>query len=380
MVTVAIVNLRSGGRNCAEYSLRRLRAEYGENHVFAIVSGKPNDYRKGVSEFFSTLAPDVIVVAGGDGTMSFAMDVIKEIQEAGGLGRGKGRLVPFPLGTGNDLSCTLGYGTGFARWAFFGEFRFQRMMKRYASAKHSHLDRWALSYSALDPTSGRWTVVEQKTMNNYFSIGLDAAVANRLNAFRQKHPHLFFTRPAIKLWYAFFGVLSAVLQPEFGDTTTVTIDGKVMKLPPNAKVIVVTNVLTYAGGSLLWNPTGETTTAVHRPQSISDGVVEVSYLTGVVHLSLVRLNWAYGTNVGQGREVVIECNPQNHFQYDGEPLDAPAKQRGRARFRVTAYAKADVLQSTLEKPSIWMDMFFSLLYLALFIVPVVIAYSLWPSQ
>lgn len=46
-----------------------------------------------------------IIVAGGDGTVSLALDAISELER-------KLPVAILPLGTGNDLSRTLGWGSG----------------------------------------------------------------------------------------------------------------------------------------------------------------------------------------------------------------------------------------------------------------------------
>ncbi|KAL7701272.1 diacylglycerol kinase-like protein [Lotmaria passim] len=336
---VALVNLRSGGRNAAEYVLRRLRERLGEEHVWVLFSSGDAELDNTELELFLRKdCPKFIVVAGGDGTISFVMDKVKKLQTKHLLARDRGIVAPFPLGTGNDLSFTLGFGSGFARWVVLGGVRFQRLFRSYEVARVINVDRWSLRVSTT--RQGQTQRVEHAyVLNNYFSIGFDAAVANRLNRFRKRHPHLFMTRPVVKLWYAAFAAMALFTEKKIGATIALTVDGQCVAVPRSAKAVAVCNMLSYAGGAVAWNGAAHDRYAT---PSVCDGKVEVVCFYGIWHLALVRLGWCYGTKLGQGSQVAIETACHS-CQFDGEEVSDVVSAAGTTTIRIERYAGSDCL-------------------------------------
>ncbi|KAG5491441.1 hypothetical protein JIQ42_01343 [Leishmania sp. Namibia] len=338
-VSVALVNLRSGGRRSAEYVLQKLRNTLGADRVWVLFrEGTAERHRAELELFLRKQAPDYVIVAGGDGTISFAMDVIKRLQNQHLLSPNRGVIAPFPLGTGNDFSYTLGFGSGFARWIVLGERRFQRLMRAYETAATINVDRWSLHVTT---TTARHPggFVHSYVLNNYFSIGFDAAVANRLNRFRGRHRSLFATRPVVKLWYAAFAIMALFTEKKIGSSVLLDIDGRHVLVPVSAKSVAVCNMLTYAGGAVAWN--GDAVDQYAKP-SVCDGRVEVVCFYGIWHLALVRLGWCYGTKLGQGSAVCIEtvCPA---CQFDGEEVLHVADAAGKSVFRIRHFSTSECL-------------------------------------
>ncbi|KAK7198892.1 diacylglycerol kinase-like protein [Novymonas esmeraldas] len=336
---VALVNLRSGGRRAAEDVLRRLSDTLGADRVWVLFeSVNAESHRAELEVFLREQAPQHVIVAGGDGTISFVMDVIKRLQDQRLLSPSRGVIAPFPLGTGNDLSITLGFGSGFARWVVLGGRRFRRLMRTYDTASTTKVDRWLLSVattSAQHPGG----LAHEYVLNNYFSVGFDAAVASRLNGFRGRHPHLFTTRPVVKLWYAVFAVMALFTEEKIGSAVSLDIDGRRVRVPASAKSVAVCNMLTYAGGAVAWNAAAADHYA--RP-SVCDGCVEVVCFYGIWHLALVRLGWSYGVKLGQGSSVHLETGPLS-CQFDGEEVLNVTDTGGRSTFHVSRFSHSECL-------------------------------------
>jgi diacylglycerol kinase (ATP) len=336
----ALVNLRSGGRNAATYVLRKLRERLGEEHVFELFStGDAERDQAALELFISKTSPQFFIVAGGDGTISYVMDEVKKLQSKNLLPHDNGIIAPFPLGTGNDLSFTLGFGSGFARWIVLGGVRLRRLLSTYDTASITKVDRWSLQVSMTTARQQPQHAEHSYILNNYFSIGFDAAVANRLNHFRKQHPHLFVTRPIVKLWYAVFAAIALLTEKKIGATIVLSIDGQRVTVPRSAKSVAVCNMLSYAGGSVAWDSSARD---CYATPSICDGKVEVVCFNGIWHLAFVRLGWRYGTKLGQGHRVSIETACHS-CQFDGEEVSDVVDPAGKMAIRIERCTDSECL-------------------------------------
>ncbi|PNJ65925.1 DGKE isoform 3 [Pongo abelii] len=77
-----------------------------------------------------------VLVCGGDGTVGWVLDAVDDMKI-----KGQEKYIPqvavLPLGTGNDLSNTLGWGTGYA-----GEIPVAQVLRNVMEADGIKLDRW----------------------------------------------------------------------------------------------------------------------------------------------------------------------------------------------------------------------------------------------
>lgn len=226
----------------------------------------------------------VLVACGGDGTVSHALE---STWHCGGT-------VPvgiIPLGTGNDLSRQLGWGAQAPSGAAL-----DRHLKRLGTATVRRMDRWILQ-----GPSG------ERSWFNYWSTGLDAAVALRFHRLRQDKPWLFRHR-LINL--GIYGVLGCA-------TALQHLDGAVhcatVEVPAQAGALLITNIRHWAGG-------------VRLPSVITDddGLCDGFALETGLGLALTTLGWRQPRHLAAAATWTITTTCTLPMQCDGEPFLAEA--------------------------------------------------------
>jgi diacylglycerol kinase (ATP) len=129
-------------------------------------------------EYFKNVKDVMVVVGGGDGTMGGLVDPIHAM-----LGKDV-NLIPFPLGTGNDLSRAMGWGEGIK--SVYDVKYFLKGLEN--KPMKTRLDRWRIRItSRANPAK----VLLDEKMLLYFGIGLDAKFSYRFNNIRKKYPVFF---------------------------------------------------------------------------------------------------------------------------------------------------------------------------------------------
>ncbi|XP_052181606.1 diacylglycerol kinase 3-like isoform X2 [Diospyros lotus] len=160
-------------------------------------------------------------VAGGDGTVGWVLGCLGELHVQ------RREPVPptavIPLGTGNDLSRSFGWGGSFP---FNWKSAIKNTLDRAGRGQECHLDSWNISISmpakeivhrphCLKPVKECYLdqgleigVLPEKVsyykgvFYNYFSIGMDAQVAYGFHNLREKKPHLAKGPVSNKLIYS----------------------------------------------------------------------------------------------------------------------------------------------------------------------------------
>lgn len=317
----ALVNKFSGERNAATFIKEELEHWLTPERVFDLFPYP--DLPPAIEEakaFVKHLVPDVLIVAGGDGTVSLAMDIVDSIRSESLLGP---PIAILPMGTGNDLSRSLGFGGGYIKPTINAVENFKKLLYKTSSGTPISVDRFCVTMSLMKSSNGESlssTLVQPLSVpfTNYFSIGFDAKIARNFNEFRHKHPTACHSRTMNKVWYGCIGCESICTFSTFSPKRTcIMIDGKPVKEPSDSKAIVVCNVITYAAGNILW----EDTRKKFSPVSLNDGLVEVCSLTGPWHIVGIATHTRKAKKLGQGKAVDIVVSADYCAQYDGEPIE-----------------------------------------------------------
>ncbi|KAL5842294.1 hypothetical protein ACOSQ3_012897 [Xanthoceras sorbifolium] len=197
---VVFVNSSSGGRYGPELK-QRLQQVMGPEQGFDLSDVKPNEFVEETREKIR------VVVAGGDGTVGWVLGSLGELNK-----QGREPVPPvgiIPLGTGNDLARSFGWGGTFP---FAWKSAVKKTLNRAGTGPICHLDSWHItmqvqSSEVVDPPyslkpAGECALDQGLTIEgelpekvnsyegvfyNYFSVGMDAQVAYGFHHLRNEN-------------------------------------------------------------------------------------------------------------------------------------------------------------------------------------------------
>jgi len=360
---VAYVNSGSGGgKGSVIYG--DLVTILGKDHVFDLKDCRkdnmPEDHL-----FKFALDPMVRVLAcGGDGTIGWIETAIDKVWEKVlgpdvtlGLTSYADHLpvAIIPLGTGNDLSRSFGWGGTYNKKMVRRSY-----MSEVATASLSHLDRWRcviIPESTLDEETRAWVPqmlqeqmkgAEEKELIsdlfesmraanqpedneddalseegeggnaqafdgifcNYFSIGFDAKIAFNFHKEREKHPDRFTSPFKNKLIYA---KKSMAKSPRLKGRVKLLVAGAddqlhEIAIPSNCRSIVLMNIQSYGGGNKLLSE-----------GSKSDGLIEVFFMSSLAKMVGAAITPVKCEVAAKAKRVVLKTEKVVHCQVDGEP-------------------------------------------------------------
>lgn len=238
--------------------------------------------------------PDLVIAAGGDGTVAALLEAQRRLE-------GRPPVAVWPLGTGNDLARSVGWGPLAVTSGNLE--RFLALLGRGRERRH---DRWVLA----GPDG-------ERAFHCYWSAGLDARIARRFHASRHHQPWLF---PGGQLNKALYGLAGLA---EIGGPLRALLGG--LPLPGWTQALLVSNIPSYAGG-----------VCVDRCIRADDGRAEVHGFGGQVRQALALCGLRPARHLGGGSQLEIALPQRVAMQVDGEPFLAPPgnwrlERRGSAR-------------------------------------------------
>lgn len=260
-----------------------------------------------------------ILVAGGDGTVRWVVEAMEKVNWA--EGEEKCPVGVLPLGTGNDFSRVTGWGVGYTGQAK-NDRKIDALMARVLTSDIKKMDRWEVNISATDAEDAEDASPRSETLVNYFSIGVDARIANSFHHAREKHPGCFKSRLTNQAIYAALGgYFLFVRRPKLHNIFTLKVDGQVVKVPSSCMSIVVLNIDSFAAGCRLWGKPPPKTG--FKPVDMNDGMVEVLAVWGAAELGIKKLTKQNASRIAQGHNVEIipidGVTKKVDYQVDGEP-------------------------------------------------------------
>jgi len=235
---IAFVNPRSGGQK-GRIVLERLKNYLHKDNVFDLTKGGP----KPGLEKHKHKNNLKIIACGGDGTVGWVLSVLDEMD----FGDNLPAVSILPLGTGNDLARTLGWGGGY---------------------NNESMELFLNKVIAQLPLT---------VINNYFSIGADSKIALDFHEAREKNPEQFTSQAFNKIEYVknynrelFNQSCKNIIQ----SIKVLECDGvdclpKIQEM--NCHSIVIVNIPSYMAGKKPWKNGEEG----FSDQSYSDGKLEI---------------------------------------------------------------------------------------------------------
>jgi diacylglycerol kinase (ATP) len=250
-----------------------------------------------------------LIACGGDGTASHALDCAWQVAQSNGTAPVPVGIIP--LGTGNDLARSLGWGGSAPTAAAL-----DRMLARLVAAPIRHLDRWELTGPNLT-----------RTWFNYWSLGIDARVALGFHHLRDRHPYLFRLQALNLALYATIGLgqVPPRLDQRIGN----------LSLPVWTRGLVICNIASWAGGVRL-----------HPGIRADDGHADAFALAAGIPLGLATGRVRQPLRLGTRREWTIDLRQPTSMQCDGEPFVARS-----GRYRAHCHGQALVLINDVAENS-----------------------------
>ncbi|KAL4335808.1 hypothetical protein GQ457_07G041650 [Hibiscus cannabinus] len=372
---VVFINPRSGGR-IGPVLKERLQQLISEEQVFDLQDVKPHDFvRYGLAclEKWANngdfCAKEIrqnirVLVAGGDGTVGWVLGCLGELNQ-----KGREPVPPVaivPLGTGNDLSRSFGWGGSFP---FAWKSGIKKTLHRAAVGPISYLDSWhfvmempggevvdpphslhATEVCCLDKTLEFEEAVPDKVNGyegvfyNYFSIGMDAQVAYGFHHLRNEKPYLAHGPFTNKIIYSGYSCSQGwFLTPCTSDPGLRGLknilrmyikrdscsEWERVPVPKSVRAIIALNLHNYGSGR---NPWGDLKPEYLEKKGFvearaDDGILEILGLKQGWHASFVMVELISAKHIAQASSVRLEIRSGERkdvfMQMDGEPWKLP---------------------------------------------------------
>ncbi|XP_069679384.1 eye-specific diacylglycerol kinase isoform X2 [Periplaneta americana] len=300
---LVFINPKSGGNQGAKL-LQKFQWLLNPRQVFDLTQGGP---KMGL-ELFRKVPNLRVLACGGDGTVGWVLSILDQIGISPAPAVGV-----LPLGTGNDLARSLGWGGGYT------DEPISKILSNIGESDIVQLDRWELKVEKNPDAEANEEGKENlplNVVNNYFSLGVDAHIALEFHEAREAHPERFNSRLRNKMFYGQAGGKDLLRRKWKGLAEFVTLECDGKDLTPKLKdhkvhAIVFLNIPSYGGGTHPWNRT-----AGGIEPATDDGLIEVVGLT-TYQLPLLQAG-GHGTCITQCRSARIITTKTIPMQVDGE--------------------------------------------------------------
>lgn len=320
--TIAFVNCQSGGGQGGELVvlLEKLWGG-GKGIVVDLCCQQKYPHTKklgiwfpfGVLEGVGTIGL-TILSCGGDGTHSWVWSALASFY-AGNVATNGIVVVPVPIGSGNDISNTLGWGKSLCLS------NVENFLIRLGEGEPVAMDRWSAVFDNLQPRghhdgkSFQW--------QNYLSLGFDAKVAYEFENCRQCCCGCCFASVvANQCWYATIGT-TKICECCFdvGDVATFYTRGHPnapwdhLDVPPGTQAVLLCNIASYGAGMNMWDPHARPGS---NPELLNDGKLELVALSGPFNFACGRCGCCGFHKLAQSSEVKIALTTTVCISADGE--------------------------------------------------------------
>jgi len=326
---IFLINCKSGGRDGKRMLSTIQKNEFAYHCIgydLSVVGRAEDKFLKEVKDVIEKHRGRKIkfVVGGGDGSIRWTLTVIDRIYADSSLSAHiKYPLAILPLGVGNELSRCTGWSKAFALSPFSSASdRLEEYLGYVDNGEDISMDRWNVTMSTgVDGSEPKLTIPSDEPNNTttadnhdlmlcFLSIGFDSHISNQFQEFRKKNPQYTSNRGVNKMWYTAYGIQAMYqLFPYVESFLELTVDGKVIILPPKIRSLQVFNITTGGDGVDFFAPERPSSAKdilreFTRP-SACDGILEVMGTESVMHLMKARLHRSHSRRIAQGRDIKI---------------------------------------------------------------------------
>ncbi|GAB65877.1 diacylglycerol kinase [Plasmodium cynomolgi strain B] len=148
-----------------------------------------------------------------------------------------------PLGTGNDLSYSLGWGCGYNNDPLV-------YLNKMKSTKNEYIDVWNMK--AYDINNN---LILNNSFINYFDFGIISRLALHFDNIRKKFPHFFNSRIGNKILYGEVGFRDFCFNTykyKLNKNIKLYCDGKKVKIDEDIESVCLINIPYFLGGIKIW--------------------------------------------------------------------------------------------------------------------------------
>lgn len=329
---IFLVNRASGGCQGGEILKWAEQHDYLNFDLLEVTKSAKKDHD--LLNDIQTLLEDenfrkVIIVAGGDGTLSWALSTIDMALE----GRDLDILDPeaqtrlrrwylaeavirfIPLGTGNDICRVLGCGTGFPGLGRLGSIVAAAVA---SGAPETLFDIWSAIHTDNEGNRSEWL---SNRMCAYLSVGGTAAAAKAFHEKRSSNPERYNSPWKNKIAWGMIGA-SFLFSSEqkLSERADIMTNDEVLALPENSKDCLLLNVNSFSAGINFF----KTSDYIHKSQkwtdpAVGDGVFEMYSGFGSSAVATAMIFGAPSwSRLSQTNDVTIELKEPQFVHLDGE--------------------------------------------------------------
>ncbi|XP_041021570.1 diacylglycerol kinase 7-like [Juglans microcarpa x Juglans regia] len=372
---IVFINPRSGGRH-GPVLKERLQQLIAEEQVFDLADVKPFEFvqyglkcLEMLADLGDSCAKETrekmrVMVAGGDGTVGWVLGSLGELKK-----QGREPFPPvgiIPLGTGNDLSRSFGWGGSFP---FAWKSAVKRSLHKAITGPICRLDSWHILLSmpvgeVADPPYSLKLTEEcaldeglevegelpdkvtcyEGVFYNYFSIGMDAQVAYGFHHLRNEKPYLAQGPITNKLIYSGYSCTQGWFFTPCASSPSLRGLRNILRIhvkkvncseweeipvPSSVRAIVTLNLHNYGSGT---NPWGNLKPEYLEKRGFveahpDDGLLEIFGLKQGWHASFVMVELISAKHIAQAAAIRMEFRggewKDGYMQMDGEPWKQP---------------------------------------------------------
>jgi len=263
----------------------------------------------------------VVCICGGDGSISWACSIIDKCSTI------FPKICVVPMGTGNDLSRTFGWGiknlSNIKTIQLFEKIKICLKLNRT-----SKVDWWNIEY--LDCNKSDIQHLPTK-MLCYMSFGYDARITHNYQADRNNNPKKFNSQVYNKLMYIKHGLPEFILPSStIYNKIQLKCDGEDTKIPTNCRSLKLLNINSAASGIFFW---GNKKDEEYTEPSINDNKMEIVSSFGVHNLVCMNIGLMSVKRINQSTETIIDIEEGVYMQVDGEGFKMPKCKIRVSRFK-----------------------------------------------